>query len=140
MTNTTFKPTHIFTLMTGDEIPVVVEERSDYVAFEWDGTSWYTVMGPMSEWWSCRARGLTKIKSVRPVMGLPAHMTRKKLEALLWKHTHEDFKGKREDGIKCVLHNEAGVTYGTESWSLSSFTDAQIIAKLPQSVRKNNGL
>jgi hypothetical protein len=140
MTNTAFNPTHIFILLTGEEVPVVVEERSDFVAFEADGTSWYTVMGPMSEWWSCRARVVTKVKEVRRLTVLPSHITRKKLEALVWKHTHEDFKGKREDGTKCVLHMETGVTYGTESWSLSKFTDSQLIAKLPRSVRENNGL
>lgn len=66
-------------------------------------------------------------------------MERKKLEALVWKHTHADFKGKT-DGVKMVLHNEAGVTYGTESWPLSKFTDEQLIEKLPRKVRDAHGL
>lgn len=62
-----FKPTHIFTLKDGTEVPVVVEERSDFIAWEADGTSWYTVMGPLNTWWSCRNRNVTSIKSVREV-------------------------------------------------------------------------
>lgn len=59
---------------------------------------------------------------------------RKKAEALLWKHTHADFKGKI-DGVKMVLHNESGITYGTESWPISKFTDAQLLSKLPRRIR-----
>lgn len=61
-------------------------------------------------------------------------MDRKKLEALVWRHTHRDFRGVGDDGVRRVLHlNRA--TGGTESWPLSSFTDDELIAKLPQRVR-----
>lgn len=58
---------------------------------------------------------------------------RKKLEALAWKHTHRDFKGVT-DGVKMRLHLNPK-TGGTESWPLSSFTDAELIEKLPSAIR-----
>lgn len=60
---------------------------------------------------------------------------RQKLENLVWKHTHADFKGKMSDGTKCVLHNESKVTYGTESWPISRFSDEQLLNKLRKSIR-----
>lgn len=55
---------------------------------------------------------------------------RKKLEDLLYSLTHRDYKGRNGDGTRSVLHNESGVTYGTESWPLSTFTDAQLVSAL----------
>lgn len=51
------------------------------------------------------------------------------MEALLWRVTHADYRGKLPDGTKCVLHMSAK-TYGTESWPLSTFSDAELIEKL----------
>lgn len=62
-----FTPTHVFVLKTGEEVQVAVEERSDFVAFEADGTAWHTVMGRDAKWWTCRSRKVTTIKEVRPV-------------------------------------------------------------------------
>jgi hypothetical protein len=58
---------------------------------------------------------------------------RKKLEALLWKHTHRDFRGKLDDGSKTVL---MGTAQGTVSVCIARMTDAEIIAKLPRSIRE----
>jgi hypothetical protein len=67
-------------------------------------------------------------------------MERHKLEALVYRHTHRDFKGKMQDGTKTILHNESGVTYGTECWPLSKFTEQQLIGKLRAEVRAQHGL
>ena len=64
-------------------------------------------------------------------------MTRARLEALVWRNTHADFRGKREDGTKCVLHFVPNS--GTCSVPLASLTDAQLIEKLPRKVRKDYG-
>jgi hypothetical protein len=63
-------------------------------------------------------------------------MERKKLEALLYQSTHNDFKG---EGVKTVLHLNPR-TGGTEAWPLSKFTDAELIAKLPRRVRDLHNL
>lgn len=69
---------------------------------------------------------------------------RQQLEALVWKHTHRDFRGKREDGTKVILVNTgAGPfrgqgSYGTESWPLSKLTDEQLCYQLPRSVREQH--
>lgn len=60
-------------------------------------------------------------------------MERKKLEALVWKHTHKDFKGKLPDGTKTVLFNSD--KNGTCLVTLAGLTDEQLIAKLPKKVR-----
>lgn len=65
----------------------------------------------------------------------PLPLSRKKLEALVYKNTHADYRGRREDGTRCVLHMETGVTHGTESWPLSKFTEDQLLAKLPKKIR-----
>lgn len=57
--------------------------------------------------------------------------TRAKLEALVWRHTHRDFKG-LIDGIRTVLHLAPG---GTCVVALSSLTDAELFDKLPSRVR-----
>ena len=61
---------------------------------------------------------------------------RARLEALVWKHTHKDFKGVI-DGVRHCLHlnTQRG---GTESWPLSSFTVEQLIDKLPSKVRDSD--
>jgi len=58
---------------------------------------------------------------------------RTRLEALVWKNKHTDFKGKRADGTKCVLHLYP--ERGTCSVPLASLTDAELLAKLPTHVR-----
>lgn len=63
---------------------------------------------------------------------MPA-ITRKKLEALVWKHTHRDFKGTSADGTRTVLHYLSNV--GTCAVSLASLSDEELIAKLPLSLR-----
>jgi hypothetical protein len=57
---------------------------------------------------------------------------RKRLEALVWKHTHRDFRGKLEDGTKTVL---VGTPAGTCLIALTNMTDAELLAKLPARVR-----
>lgn len=54
---------------------------------------------------------------------------RKLLESLVWRFTHADFKGTGSDGVRRVLHRNTK-TGGTESWPLSSFTDAELLSKL----------
>jgi len=58
---------------------------------------------------------------------------RKKLEALLWRHTHRDFRGKLDDGSKTVL---MGTAQGTVLVCIARMTDAEITAKLPRAVRE----
>lgn len=64
-------------------------------------------------------------------------MERKKLESLVWKHTHKDFKGvwTSEDGTKTktVLHYVPAK--GTCAVSLSSLTDEELYEKLPSKVK-----
>ena len=59
---------------------------------------------------------------------------RKKLEALVWKHTHRDFKGKREDGTRVVCHHVPA--HGTCSVPVASLTEAELLALLPRTVRE----
>ena len=60
-------------------------------------------------------------------------MTRDQKLRIVWRTTHRDFKGKRDDGTKCVLVFEPGV--GTCSVPLASLTDDQINSKLPKELR-----
>lgn len=55
--------------------------------------------------------------------------TRKKLEALLWKHTSKDFRG-TIDGVKNVLVLRGGL--GTCLVNLTDLTDAELLDKLPR--------
>jgi hypothetical protein len=57
-------------------------------------------------------------------------MNRKRLEALAWKCTHRDFKGKRADGTKCVLHLIP--QRGPCSVPLASLTDDELRARIPR--------
>lgn len=59
-----FTPTHDFTLLDGTVVPVAVELRGDPVAEEADGTRWATVCGPLELWWTCRKRGVVKLRRV----------------------------------------------------------------------------
>lgn len=52
---------------------------------------------------------------------------RKNELALIWRHTHRDFKGKGADGIKRVLVLRPG---GTTSVPLNALTDAEVADKL----------
>ena len=69
---------------------------------------------------------------------LPADPTnpvyRKKIEALVWKYSHPDFKSKRADGTKVVNHNEHDGR-GTMSVSLASLTVEALYRKLPNAVK-----
>lgn len=60
-------------------------------------------------------------------------MPRAKLEALVWKHTHKDYKGKREDGTKVVLMNRGA--NGTCSEPLSALSEEELLDKLPAKIR-----
>lgn len=64
MNDSTFTPTHDFTLLDGSVVPVMVENRGDPIAVEADGTRWHTVCGVMELWWTCRQRGVVKLKLV----------------------------------------------------------------------------
>lgn len=68
-------------------------------------------------------------------MALPNGLTRKKLEALVWRNTHRDFRG-TTNGERNILHNEHKGN-GTELWFLSQFTDEQLMEKLPKAVRES---
>jgi len=56
-------------------------------------------------------------------------MTRKQKLALIYRHTHRDFKGRTADGHRAILMFEEGV--GTCLVPLHNLTDAQIEKKLP---------
>lgn len=62
---------------------------------------------------------------------------RQRLEALVWKHKHPDYKGRREDGTKCVL--KLIPSDGTCSVAISSLTDGELVDMLPQKVREAEG-
>lgn len=55
------------------------------------------------------------------------------LERLAWRFTHNDFKGKFDDGTRTMLAN--GGAEGTILKSLSAFTDEELLEKIPGSVR-----
>lgn len=63
---------------------------------------------------------------------------RAKLERLVWKHKHSDFRGKLEDGTKCVLKFVTGK--GTCSVPISSLTDDECIDMIPKKVREAEDL
>lgn len=67
-----------------------------------------------------------------------AEKRRAKLERLVWSTKHRDFKGKREDGTKCVLKFVTGA--GTCSVPISSLTDAECLDMIPKKVREAEGL
>lgn len=62
---------------------------------------------------------------------------RAQLEALVWKHTHRDFKGVT-DGVRYRLHLNTENGGGTESWPLSAFSNEQLVEKLPSKVRESD--
>lgn len=64
-------------------------------------------------------------------------MTRKKLEQLVWKHKHRDFKGVF-DGSKMVLKNCGG--QGTCLVPLGSLTIGELVHSLPRTVREAEGI
>lgn len=83
--------------------------------------------------------------SLKPVVGALDEKSRKqylayrkKLEALVWRTKHPDFRGKREDGTKCILKFVSGV--GTSSVEVSSLTEAECIDAVPSKVRDAEGL
>lgn len=63
---------------------------------------------------------------------------RKLLERLVWRHKHSDFKGKREDGTKCVLKFVSGV--GTSSVPIMSLTDEECIGMIPTKIKEIRGI
>jgi hypothetical protein len=58
-----------------------------------------------------------------------APVTRDDKLRAIWRTTHADFKGKRDDGTRCILVLREG---GTHSVPLESLTDAEINDKLPK--------
>lgn len=60
-------------------------------------------------------------------------MTRDQQLTLIYRHTPRDYKGRREDGTRCILVFEPGV--GTCSVPLDSLTDAQVANKLAYALR-----
>lgn len=55
--------------------------------------------------------------------------TREQKLAFIWRDTHADFKGKREDGTRCIMVLREG---GSHSVPLESLTDAEIADRLPK--------
>jgi len=55
---------------------------------------------------------------------------RAKLEALVWKHTHRDYKGTNKGGNRTILHSVTNV--GTCVVTLASLSDAELLNKLPR--------
>lgn len=73
-----------------------------------------------------------------------ARTARQQLEALVWKHTHRDYRGVT-NGVKYVLVNASSGPFagsgsggGTQSWPLSKLTDEQLCYQLPDSVREEH--
>lgn len=64
-------------------------------------------------------------------------LTRSKLEALVWKHTHKDFRGKDDDGAKSILIFRTGI--GTCREYLTSLSDEDLWSKVPSAVRVVHG-
>ena len=56
----------------------------------------------------------------------------------MWKHKHSDYKGKSEDGTKCVLKFVTGV--GTCSVPISTLSDEECLDMIPSKVRILEGL
>jgi hypothetical protein len=88
---------------------------------------------PFSEKNWCHRRLVARWLLDTSGLQVPELVARPQLEALVWKHTHKDFRGKSDDGTKCVLHLNTDKG-GTESWPLSKFSDGQLIDKLPKAV------
>lgn len=61
---TAFTTTHEFHLLDGTIVHVQAELRGDWVAYEADGTCWYTVVGDTYPCWSCQARGAKSLRRV----------------------------------------------------------------------------
>lgn len=59
-----------------------------------------------------------------------AEQERRALEDRVWAHAHRDFRYARPDGTRWMLHyNQKNCA--TESWPLTSFSDEQLLGKLP---------
>lgn len=67
----------------------------------------------------------------------PEQAERARLEALVWKHTHRDFKGRITDGARTVLHLVPGS--GTCIVALAKLSDEELLGKLPASVMATLG-
>ncbi len=80
-----FEPSHVFTLLSGARVPVMVEMRGDPIAWERDGTRWMTNMGILAEWWGCTARHVSRIASVEDLsVKAPApRMTKRAIAEML---------------------------------------------------------
>jgi hypothetical protein len=63
-------------------------------------------------------------------------VTRRKLEALVRKHTHRDFKGGK-GADRTILAFVSGI--GTCQVWLSKMTDSELLERLPKSVRESLG-
>ncbi len=65
----------------------------------------------------------------------PLPLPRAKLEALLWRTTHRDFRGtiSTAKDSRTVLHLNPK-TGGTELWNLCAFSDSELLEKLGKRV------
>lgn len=52
---------------------------------------------------------------------------------LIYRHTHRDYKGKTDGGVKTIL---VGGGFGSELWPLDSLTDATVLDRLPYILKK----
>lgn len=73
-----------------------------------------------------------KRRSVKSSLNLLQRKNRKKLEFLVWKYTHSDYKGKWSDGSKYIMRGKDG---GSHLFSLDLLTDDALIAALPERIR-----
>lgn len=64
-------------------------------------------------------------------------MTRTQLEALVWRETHRDYKGKRDDGKRCINHYLP--EHGTCSIALADLTLGELLDHLSSSLRAQHG-
>ena len=64
-------------------------------------------------------------------------MTRQKLEALVWRHKHRDFKGKNERGERTVMRYFP--EHGSCLVRLSDLTLGELLDELPRAVRSELG-
>jgi hypothetical protein len=64
-------------------------------------------------------------------------MTRTQLESLVWRETHRDYKGKRDDGKRCINHYLP--ERGTCSIALQDLTLGELLDHLPSKYRAQHG-
>lgn len=62
---------------------------------------------------------------------------RKKLEKLVWKHTHKDYRGSVKDHKSILINGSLIGEVGTILVPLVSLTDQQLLNQLPASIRED---